>query len=212
MKQFSFLIMENHNLVALSCCCPSGWAKSTFHSSDRNVATYTLGWRIHIDGYKLFRGDGKRVKKSAQGRFIGGVGLWPIFPMASSSYYVCSQKKWKRCRPTTGVQRNVIAAIQQWNPSQCSGRTWWTDKTQKEPNGSNFSPKCCCLSCCMRDGLIDRSVWSRKCQCAKIILVSLDFIFAKICSNWLWLNLFYFLEMNNEIVLHYLNFSTITLG
>ncbi len=31
---------------------------------------------LHIDGYKLFRGDRKRVKRSARGRFSGGVGCY----------------------------------------------------------------------------------------------------------------------------------------
>ena len=31
---------------------------------------------LHIGGYKLFRGDRRRVKKSARGRFSGGVGCY----------------------------------------------------------------------------------------------------------------------------------------
>ena len=31
---------------------------------------------LHIDGYKLFRGDRKRVKKTSRGRFSGGVGCY----------------------------------------------------------------------------------------------------------------------------------------
>ena len=79
----SFSVFNVHGLIPSTVPSKVPYVSDILKEQDQLFMGITETWlhnhkdgEMHVDGYKFFHADRKRVKKSARGRFSGGVGCY----------------------------------------------------------------------------------------------------------------------------------------